>query len=225
MADRLNIDIVNIRDVTQFTPETDVTTMEFYSRKGATNKKIDGAALLTSVLNDTDVGTGFTNISNNASLLTAITELDAVAGGGATAYTNIDLGKFQAIGIAGEVAYAGVAGSGIITLDNPWSLQKADLYIDAATDLSGGNFALTFTITNGTYNTWDGTGTHDLWIPQLQVWDVGPTALTLKQGSAITLGTKVVNPAITWGTNSITFTFLGATDFGTLSRALITIKS
>lgn len=36
---------------------------------------------------------------------------------------------------------------------------------------------------------------------------------------------KVIAPNITWGTNSVTFTFLGATDFGTLSRALITIKS
>lgn len=170
MADRLNIDVVNIRDVTQFASETDVTTMEFYSRKGATNKKIDGAALLTSVLNDSDVGTGYSNISNNASLLTAITELDAAAGGGGgTSYANIDLGKFQAIGVTGEVAYAGSPGTGIITLANPWSLQKGDLYIDAGTDLSGGNFALTFTITNGTYNTWTGTGTHDLWIPQLQV--------------------------------------------------------
>lgn len=166
MADRLNIDVVNIRDVTQFASETDVTTMEFYSRKGATNKKIDGADLLDSVLNDTDVGTGYTNISNNASLLTAITELDAAAGGGGgggTSYTNIDLGKFQAIGVSGEVAYAGAAGSGIITIDNPWSLQKGDLYIDISSDTDANqNFELTFTITNGTYNTWNGSGTHDL---------------------------------------------------------------
>lgn len=163
MADQLNVDIVNVRDVTLFASETDVTAMEFYSRKGATNKKIDGADLISSVLNDSDVGTGYSNISNNASLLTAISELDAVAGGGGTSYANIDLGKFQAIGVTGEVAYAGSPGTGIITLTNPWSLQKGDLYIDVSTDVDGsGNFALTFTITNGTYNTWNGTGIHDL---------------------------------------------------------------
>lgn len=156
MADQLNVDIVNVRDVTQFTPETDITTMEFYSRKGSTNKKIDGAQVVAEVLTQSDLGTGFTNVSNNANLQTAITELDAAisGGGGGISYAAIDGGPLQAIGISGEVGYAGAAGSGIISLDNRWSMVKGDIVIDVANDTDGSNnFALTINVSNGTFNT------------------------------------------------------------------------
>lgn len=230
MADTLNADVVNVRDVTAFTAETDISQVEFYSRKGSTNKKMDGAVLVSEVVDKADLGTFTgTTIPDNQDIKEALqsleTAVEAVSGGGVS-YSNLDLGKLQAIGVTGEVAYAGVAGSGIITIDDPWSLNKGDLYIDASTDVDGGgNFALTITLTNGTYNTWNGTGTHDLWIPQIHVYDIGATALATQLGVDVSLGaTNVVDPQITWAANSVTYTFSGATDFGTLSRVLVTIK-
>lgn len=83
MPDSLNQDIVNVRDVEDFTPETDITNMEFYSRKGGSNKKQDGQVTANEAVRKGILQTFTGNIiSDNVPLPTALQELeDAIESG------------------------------------------------------------------------------------------------------------------------------------------------
>lgn len=87
MADKLNVDIVNIRDMTQFPSESDLSLLEFYSRKGSVNKKIDGIELANRVafINDLLTFTGVT-IPDNATTKEALQALE-------TALENLNVGE------------------------------------------------------------------------------------------------------------------------------------
>lgn len=158
MADQLNVDVVNVRDVTLFTPETDLTTVEFYSRKGGVNKKFDGSTIPGEVVNNSDLTTfaGVT-IQDNRNIKEALQDLETAleaSSSPSSTYTNLDLGKLQGIGTSGEVTYSAIAGQGTITLESPSSLFKGDLVVDISTDTDGSNnFDLVFTLNTGTYNT------------------------------------------------------------------------
>jgi hypothetical protein len=146
-------------------------------------------------------------------------------------YSQLDLGKLQAIGLSDQVSYTTDSnGLGTITLSDPWSFKSMTLLIDVVTDGDASkNFNLDFVIENGVYNQWTGDSLEsfknfDVWIPQLMVWGAEATAGGLMEFENISLSpAPTIDPDVEIEENKVRFKFLGSTDFGSRTRVVVTI--
>lgn len=154
--------------------------------------------------------------------------------GGGSSYVKIRDGVFTGFGIDGEVAWSLSAGTGTITIDTRNSLRSATIIISPGSDGDGsGNFNLSIVDSSSSFNTWDpsseGDDEHDMWVPNLRIYDLGPTILNQSKGTDISTKTSGSNgeiaPDIEWGSGIITYKFLGSNDFGSKSKLLISINN
>ncbi|MEM1326157.1 MAG: hypothetical protein AAGI23_09400 [Bacteroidota bacterium] len=145
---------------------------------------------------------------------------DQVGSGGGSSYQNLSLGNAFATGINGEVSYSSGANTGTLNVDNSQSIQSATIITE------GGSYELSVVDASGSTNTWDASvdpvSGHDLWIPQVKVYDFGSTTLGGNDASSF-IEAQFDEPAIAWsgGTLTITYDF---SDFNGKSRKAIVLN-
>lgn len=145
MADQLNVDLVNIRDVTLFPNETDLSLLEFYSRKGSVNRKIDALDLATEValVNNLGTFTGSTipdNVSTYDALQSLETALEAIVSGEANTASNLGGGT----GIFESKSGVDLRFKSLVAGSNVAISQNATTITIAASGGGGGGTALAY---------------------------------------------------------------------------------
>lgn len=189
-------------------------------------------ALITDADGSGNFGISFGKSDNTWS--TPVINGGSGSGGNPSAFGPQNSDKLFYWGINGALSYSRPSvGVGTLTVGTVENVDRATLVIDTEDKVGQtvtGDFTLTISFSQN-MNTWaaNGSGSNwnemDLYIPQIHVFNGGQTLLGSQNITDISHSSAPFVPYnFSWSNNDLVIAFSGSSDFGSLSRILLSIK-